>query len=325
MVTVDCSQNRRPGLALNPKPTGGDDTARLQAAIDYADSVASSTGTAPQIHLAGSYRISDTIRWGTPPIVGSGVGTGTRIYWDGATNVPAFSRDQDSTGGLSFGQMIDVQLRPGTAEPTYWIDTTERYVDKLFELRRVHFIGGSSGAIVMAGWVNCHWKDLRFDNVGGWAIKTTPTVDQNLSTFVVDAFTYDHNRSVDPGEGLMLVDNSAAASNLGTVVWRDGRIEVNASWTGRKAIFGIDFDATSQSRSVGWQLDGVTYQDVQGMTGDHCIIDRTRQSGTGGSESLVITNSRLQGLSGFGSGTWSGVEFPTLTTNIGTLSFNQSA
>lgn len=303
---------------LVPASGRGDDTDRLQRALDQANAHSWNGTGIPAIKLHGTYTISDTIRWGRVSIDGGWPHVGTTFRWNGPNDRPAFSRPVDA---MSYGFLHGVKFMPGAGEPSYWLDLTARYVDALFSINGVQFAGGLHGAVKMIGWVNLHWNNLRFDNVGGYAIDARPPVDQNLSTFVVNQFTYDHNRADRAGLGLMRIDNSALASNVGTVVWRDGRIEVNAPWSTPAAIFTTKFGQTAQSRSVGWQLDGVTYQDVVGQASDVLLYRDTTHAAS--SDSLVITNSRLQGLSAFAGGAWADhIEFPRLGTNVGTLVFN---
>lgn len=310
-VVIDCSTQTRPSDKMLMRPSGGDDTARIQAALDAAVTQATATGAGiPQLALsAGDYHISDTINWTGSTIIGAGPGIGTRIYWDGPTDQIAFDR----TGNLSYGGMVDLQLMPGDTEPAYWLDLTARYVDKMFELRRVQFVGGSSGAIKMAGWWNCHWYDLRFDQVGGFAIDAAIPNDQYfLASFVLDQFTYDHSRADNLGQGFIRVNNPGAV-NMGPIAIRGGRIEINRAWSGVKAILNPVHEAGAVGGSLGWRFDDVTCQNV-GSFPDHVIINRGGSNTTAG-EQVLSVNSRFAGME-FAAGTWPpGNVFPTTISN----------
>jgi hypothetical protein len=279
-------------------PSGGDDTDALQAAVTIAESYGDGTTGTATVHVnPGSYRLSDTIVWADCSIVADEPNVGVRIYWDGPA-VPAFRK----TAQFSFGSMSGLAFRPGDSEPSSWLDLTDGSVDALFQLSRIHFGGSTVAAIDMGGWVNAHWHHLRFDNVGGYAIRATPPKTQNLSSFVLDGFTYDHHRGDHLGQGVVKVDNTAGASNLGMFTLRGGRIETNSAWTGTKAILTITHAPAAQARACGFRLDDVTYQDIANMSDDALICRDTVN--TSGNETVIVDASRFATIARFNNGPW---------------------
>ncbi|KKL59792.1 hypothetical protein LCGC14_2211780 [marine sediment metagenome] len=225
---------------------------------------------------------------------------GAKVYINEDDLETMFTKDAVLPGGTAFALMEGLNLRGdlgGGNEPATFIDLTAGSVDNFLLLSRLHFQSSSGDAIKVATWVNLHWIDLRWDDIGGYAIRLTPALGQNLSTFVLDRFTYDHSRASGPANGFILVDNTANSSNLGTFAIKNGRIEVNTAWTGDQAIFTVKKpNAGPNSRTVGLSLIGMTYQDNIAMASDVLAFQDT-SGATTSCESLIILNSRFQGLS----------------------------
>jgi hypothetical protein len=288
--------------------------AHLQAKIDEARNESVNTTHVPQVIIpAGEYNLNATINWKSCDIDGmASPNNGVRIFWEGSAGGTAFVRTAADPGGTSYGAMRNINFRNGSTAPGIWLDLTAASVDVHFQLERLHFLGSTVAAIDMAGWVNAHWRNLRFDLCGGYAIRATPPGSQFLGSFVVDQFTYDHQRGDNLGQGVILVDNTALASNIGTVTLRGGRIELNTAWSGNKAIFTMKYGASAQSRACGFHLDDVNYYDIVGMSDDALIARET--SNTTGIESVTVTKSRFAGLSAFKNGNWfSGAVLPPVS------------
>ncbi|KKM86416.1 hypothetical protein LCGC14_1279180, partial [marine sediment metagenome] len=278
-----------------------DDATAIQAAIDACQTQVTSLSEAGTIFFPpGRYVVDSTITWKSCHLVGSMPNNSVRIFWGGSAGGTMFTKDAALPGGTSFGLMEGLNLRGdlgGGNEPATFIDLTAGSVDKFLQLSRVHFQSSSGDAIKVATWVNLHWTDLRWDNIGGYAIRLTPVLGQNLSTFSLDRFTYDHSRASGPANGFILVDNTVNSSNLGTFAIKNGRIEVNTAWTGDQAIFTVKKpNAGPNSRTVGLSLIGMTYQDNIAMASDVLAFQDT-SGATTSCESLIILNSRFQGLS----------------------------
>ena len=290
----------------------GDYSTKMQVAIDDLDSQQS--GTSGMLILAlpvGNIRISSPLTWKRCGIASVIPNAGTRLWWDGATDVTVLSADAASFN-TSFGLLQGINFRQGASTPLHWLDFSTYVgssptIDVFLRLRECHFLGSTSDAILVAGWINCHWEHLRFDHTGGYAVRLTPTVSQNLSSFVLDKFTYDHQRSTNKGYGVIGVDNRAGASSVGTVCLKHGQIEINSSWAtlaaagtngSTRAIFAEILDnATLQARSIGWHISDVTYADASGMTDDVLVRRDTSAANSDSSPFLIYENVRLSNLS----------------------------
>lgn len=290
-----------------------DYSVEMQAAIDDLDSqyLAIDSGMLVLALPAGTIRVSTPLIWKRCGIAAAIPNAGTRILWDGAAGATVLSADTTNFNS-SFGLLHGVNFRDGTATPATWVDFTtfagsSPTIDVFLRLSECHFKGSTSHAIKVAGWINCHWDHLRFDHTGGYAIHLAPGVAQNLSTFTLSNFTYDHQRTTSKGYGVIGVDNRAGASNIGTVHLEHGRIEINSAWEplaalgsggSTRAIFAEILDnVTPQARSIGWSLNDVTYADATGM-GDDVIVRRDTSAATSDSSpSLIYSNIRTSNLS----------------------------
>ena len=209
-----------------------DQTTALQAAIDACQAlVVSNLYGAPILKLPpGQITLTAAIDWKSCGISGAWPNVGTRIVWNGSAGGTVFRKWATAhAGGNSFGLLENVNFRSGSNEPATFIDFTTQtgQVDQVMRLQNIHFVGCSGDAIKVASWINCHWMHLRFDLVGGYAIRLTPASSINLSSFRLDGFTYDHSRVSGPGGGVLMIDNTADASNLGTFSLANGRIREN--------------------------------------------------------------------------------------------------
>jgi hypothetical protein len=261
-----------------------DQTTALQAAIDYAQTkVVGNLYGAPVLMLPpGKIVVSSTILWKSCALQGSQPNNGTRIAWNGTVGGTMIQKwSTNHAGNASWCSMSNVHLTSGTTEPGTFIDyTASPLIDFGNRLTNVSVNGCTSDAIKLGNWINCHWEHLRFDLVGGYAIRLTPPT-QNLSSFRLDGFTYDHSRVSGPGSGVFLIDNTAASGNLGTLHLSNARIEVNAAWAAAgaagsggatRAIIAVRSSGATAPRSIGLSLQNVTYADATGMADDVLVF-----------------------------------------------------
>lgn len=281
-----------------------DNSAAIQAAIDAADAMAvaaldgnDEVGYPDVVFDAADYRLDSAITWKKCNLVGQGSFHGTRLQWNGGAAIPITRPDE-----LRFQRMTGMLLSTmGATRPTYWLDI-QGPVDFGGQLRDVHFGVTSAGAIRMGGWFNLHWRDLRFDGIGGYAIEAAVPTGQYKSSFLIDGFTYDHQASETLGEGVLYLGITGDNADIGTVHLANGRIEVNGAWTGDQAVVHLDHTgATSYNSNVGLHLDNVTYQDESGMASD-ALIRRT--GSTSYSDAFFLTNVRTHGLGAVIAGDW---------------------
>ncbi|MCK5563696.1 MAG: hypothetical protein KAJ07_00480 [Planctomycetes bacterium] len=307
---------------------GLDDSTAVQAAIDAAKGTSETDPSLTVFFPSGTYNLATAITWHDSNIIGQQANSGVRIYWDGAAGATVFTKPVATWGGSSHGIMEGINFRGGTNEPATWIDLTANIIDKNFKLSRVHFgdsgavgLGCTGDAIKIGRWVNVHWEDLRFDSVGGYAIRATPTSIQHLSSFILDKFTYDQNRSSGPASGMIMVDNSDDATNLGTFEISNGRIEINTAWTGNQAIVTLKIlNVPTATNSLGLVLRNVTYQDSASMANDNILYRET--TNTTGRESLILDNFRGSGISTMLGGTWPSNQYLPSVGNVAYVAMN---
>lgn len=285
---------------------GSDITAALQAEIDAVQTAISRKYGYPAILIPpGRYRLSDTITVRSASIIGGGsVGTGATLYWDGAPEKDVLVKDKTAPGGMSWWECANLRFMPGAAEPACWLNLTASAVDVGARLHDLHLDGG--GYAIRAGyWINCHWRDLRFDNQREYCLSLTPPVDQFLSSFRLDGFTYDHKRADAPGKGFLLIDLTADPSNVGVVRIQSGRIELNTALSAPAGIVTLRHPngETVMPRSVGLHLNDVTVQDVTNTRNAHLLYRETDNATTG--DAFIFDNLRLSGLAGLCGGSWS--------------------
>lgn len=264
------------------------DGVAIQAAIDAAETLITGSSGLPVVDLgSGSYRINTPINWKSARLIGNGSNSACRVFWDGEAGTTVVSQDVQG----SYNRLEGINFRAGANEPATFVEFTTT-VDVGCQLFDVGFTGCTSDAVKVERWVNLHWRHLRWDLVGGYAIRATPSdSSQNLSSFLIDGFTYDHQRTSDPASGAFFVDNTAGASNLGTFVIRNGRIEVNMAWIGNQAV--LEFK-NEQARSLGIHISDVSYS---GTTMANDVLFYHDAVATNLFPSLMMTNFRQVGLS----------------------------
>jgi len=291
---------------------GGDYTTQLQAAIDALDVLVDVNGVGQRTLAlpSGTVVISSTITLKAVNIVSASrvPNGGTRVIWNGTAGGTMFQAHA-SDFNSSFWLLEGINFRSGTTDPGVMLDlsTAAGYVDAFCRVRECHFNDCTSHAIKVGGWINAHWEHLRFDHVGGFAVLlTVPNSSLSLSTFSIDGFTYDHNRSTEKGWGVIGVNNAALASNVGSIELSNGRIEVNATWDTRvaagtlgaaRAVFSESSGGTGTTRSIGWKLRNVTYSDASGMSDDGIVFRNTSAASSDYAVSLSYDNVRTANLS----------------------------
>ena len=219
-----------------------DDTTAIQAAIDAAQTQVTASADAPIVWFPpGRYVLTSTITAKSAHLVGAFPNNSVRIFWNGAAGATVITNDGTFAGGTAFWMMSGINFRDGTNEPATWLDITAATADKFFTMNRMHFGACSGDAIKFLAWINLHLEHIRWDNIGGYAIRLTPGV-QNLSSFILDKFTYDHGRASGPASGFMLIDNTQNNSNLGVFEVSNARMEIGTAWTGAQAVISFTSD-----------------------------------------------------------------------------------
>lgn len=268
-----------------------------QAAIDAAEALLVNSSQVPVVDLgAGSYRINTPINWKRARQIGRGSNGSTRVFWDGGAGATVIT--QQTQG--SFNEMRGINFRQGANQPAHWIDFIST-VDVGCQLWDMHFSNSASHQIVLSGgYINCHWRHLRFDGTGGYCIKVIVAASHNLSSFLLDGFTMDHQRASAPGSGAFLIDNSAGATQLGTFALKNARLEMNTAWVGHQAIVDLK---TETARFVGLEFENITYVDASGMTGDVLVYHDSVSTNL--FPSILLVNCRLGSISAIVGGTLS--------------------
>jgi hypothetical protein len=289
---------------------GTADNVEIQAAIDLAQTFLPATSGATEVvFLPGKYRLAAGLTKKSANLVGFLPNSGVRIYWDGSAGGTMVTQSASSSGSCSFGLIQGLEFLAGTAEPATFIDLSADSIDVMYRLRELHLGTCTGDAIKVGSWVNCHWEHLRFDGVGGYAIRLTPDSSQNCSDFHLSDFTYDHHRASLPGKGVFLIDNSAGASNLGTVKIEHARIEINSAWDtvvngATRAIFTLKLpNAGTPARSCGVHLSDLSYSDATGMA-DDCLFYRDTTEAVSGSEKGIFENITGANLANIFGGTY---------------------
>lgn len=280
-----------------------DDTAAIQAAIVAAKGTSASDPALTVFFPPGTYAVTSNITWHDCNLIGGQANNSVRIIWNGSAGGTMFTKPTATWGGSSFGLCEGINFRAGSNEPETFIDLTANVIDKLFQLKRLQFSSCSGDAIKTAGWVNLHWTDLRWDNIGGYIVRCTPYATQNLSSFIIDRFTYDHSRTSGPASGMIVVDNSGKATNIGIFQISNGRVEVNQAWTGNQAIVNYIADSIpGSSRSLRLKLVNIAYSDASGMAND-CVLYRDTTDTTS-REVLILEGFVYANLSAIIAGSW---------------------
>lgn len=293
-----------------------DDTAAIQAAIDFAQTTVEATfgiNTPTVMFEAKTYSISSTITKKSASWVGAGVDQ-TVLKWDGDSSTVAVEQETvTARGGNSATTIEKMSFYEGSSKPLIWLSVPTNAagygVDFGCRLRELRFRGVTQYHIDIGGYVNLQWEHLRFDTWGEFAIKVTPEVGQYLSNFDLTNWTADHMAG-STGEGFLLIDNTAGEANIGTLRLANFRYENNAALTGRKGFIVIEGNV---SDCVQLQIENATYQDVGNVTAGDSLI---YMDGTGSSSSVVFQNFNPDSLSSLIGGTlpsgWSGSSVPAI-------------
>lgn len=288
-----------------------DVTSILQQAINEAQVHTTVDGGAPPIIFPpGQGSLSSTITWKSSPLIGHSIANaGTRIYWEGPDTSPAFVKDPNLSGGLSFGKMTYINFRPGQSQPASWIDFGQsgKRVDAHLELSWIHFVGGYH-QIKCGGWYNLHWEHLRFDASLSYPLVFKPTAGQFLSSGHIGKFTYDPSFGFGPtrqvtAPGFVLFDLTEANANLGTFTFATGRVEGLATpWPLPSSLIVLHQPVSNtNTRLLNIALRDLTIHANFQQTGG--LIHRTQESLTG-SDLFLLDNVHTYQVPNILSGNW---------------------
>jgi hypothetical protein len=236
----------RYGITGTPQAS---DAANLQEAIDDADATYSD-GSQPIVKLPrGIVGLTDLVDRKRVLLDGAGSLKGTTFRWDGAADGTMWDGVNNSLGGFR-----GINFVGGDNEPAHFLDLTAALVDAMFVMEDVSFFECSDSPILMSDWTNLHWRMIRWDNCGGYAIDAQPTLGTAMfaSSFHLSDFTYDHSRTSTPGSGFMRIDNSIRDGiNLGPISLAHARVEVNEAWAaGHRCLLDIKHDATPNTSGI---------------------------------------------------------------------------
>jgi hypothetical protein len=287
-------------------PSGGDDALVWQKAINQAKATGAKSGIEPVIAPAmGVYHFRTPLRWTAGHLVSPQVGQ-VRIVWDGPPDVVVITK----VGGGSFFLLQGISLGAGATKPRTWLDFRQAGTMDVFgRLREVRLAGSTGDAIVVTNWCNLHWEHLRWDAIGGYAVRFAPHPSNYLSNLVIEQFTYDHQSDDKTSEGFLCFDTSETTSGaVGTVTLRDGRVEVNTAWVGKQALITHLRGRNTYGKVLKLSLENLTYYDIARM-GTDCLyyLEATAPK----RESLLLRNVHVGYASKVLGGNWpSDTSFP---------------
>jgi hypothetical protein len=296
-----------------------DDSAAIQAAVDASENAPiASTYYRPIWFGYGNFKVTTGLTARSAAWIGAGPNVGTKITWAGGNTGTVITKSTDP-GGTSFWMCDGMTLgrQDASNNPVTYFDFTSGAADVFLQLRRLQLIACSGDAIKTDGWTNFHLHHLRFDGIGGFGINLTPGASQNISSFVLDKFTYD-NGATSGAKGLMIIDASVHnyTGNAGTVNVSNGRIECGTTLGGNKGFIEVKSGSSSNSLWVGLKIDSVTVDDSPaGETVVYSSGNRFVPGGAVASQpaSLHLYNVRVNGVTAFLGGDWNNEVVTTVT------------
>ena len=280
-----------------------DSTTEIQAAIDACDaeSLGGGLGGAGIVYFpGGDYDINATLTWKDCALVGTFENRGVRIYWNGTAGGTMITR----TGTPTFALITGLNLRDGTTRPGTILDFTGlAFLDSMLRIEAMQFLGSTGDAIKIDGWFSILMERIRWDKIGGWAIRLTPPVNQSFGNFSLDKFYVDSTAGETP-PGFILIDNTADSSEIGVFSVSNGQIENNVQWSGNEAVIElITPNSSTPSDALQLSLKNITYRDIAtASTADVLFFRNTTV--TTATEMVTIENVAVQSLSAVFGGTW---------------------
>ena len=301
-VSLDNSRFNVVGYGADPLGVSDSKTA-IQAAIDACDteSLGGGLGGAGIVYFpGGDYDINATLTWKDCALVGTFENRGVRIYWNGTAGGTMITK----TGTSTFGLITGLNLREGTTRPGTMLDFTGlAFLDSLLRIEAMQFLGGTGDAIKIDGWFSILMERIRWDKIGGWAIRLTPPVNQSFGNFSLDKFYIDSTAGETP-PGFILVDNTADSSEIGVFSVSNGQIENNVQWSGNEAVIELITPNTSTpSDALQLSLKNITYRDIATASTSDVLFFRNTTDTTA-TEMIIIENVAVQSLSAVFGGTW---------------------
>lgn len=212
-----------------------DDTKAIQDAVNHALNSFTWPNRPPVYFPTGTY-LTDTIygvSGSVPLLIGADV-QHTRIQHISGSAAPLFSIPAAAPGGATpSGGFLNMSLQAGdsTTALAYFAGD----VDHGLKFENVAFVGwatapGSScDGISIRDYVNLHIERVRFDYIGGWAVRIRGPLTYGLATMSMRDFTYDNGGTAfNNGLGVVKIDASDLNAYKGPVSISNARIEINA-------------------------------------------------------------------------------------------------
>lgn len=223
-----------------------DDSSAIQAAINFAASVNANSRI---VHFPRGSYFAEEINW--PVIVGlhgEGIGQSRIIYsGTGGSNTALIKATgegyaHETLEGLSFigTNLLDLSLPqpPPLVHNLLVFESSIKpaAIDNNVIFRNLQFALCEDDALqARDGWTNFHLDTVRFDAVGGYGVRLTTDVVQDIAPFSIRNFTLDNNISTifqsDPlapwGKGLLRVDNGGHLAAPGSFKLDSARLEFN--------------------------------------------------------------------------------------------------
>lgn len=252
-----------------------DDSGALQDAIDACQAfVGTATGAPKLLVPSGDCHFASEIHKKSCPILGTGMNLGTRFSWDGTSGGTMMEKSGSSQVGKgSFDEIAGIEFKSGSSTPATFLDIAY-YLDRGFKLHDVQFNGSSGDALIIGGFVNATLQNIRWDAIGGLALRVNIYSGANIGAFALRDFTYDHNSSGNTPPGVFLFDNTTAnTSNIGLARFENGRIEINQTMDTDPCVLEMKNDAQSPtgSHAIGFIVENVTYQDSASNDNDALV------------------------------------------------------
>ena len=311
-----------------------DDTRAIQAAIDYAESLAFqlsptySPTAVPAINFgAGAYAVTATLIAKNAVWIGVWPNNGCKLVWCGTQGGGPLVLQATQ---LSFWLLEKMELQGGATNPGTLIAFTTKVLDAYLRLNEVEFAGSVSDAIQITGGIyHLHWDHLRFDSCGGYAINYTVHSGDQHRVFSISDCVYDNSGAAGTPLGFLNIDNSIPnMANLGVFRITDIDFLENSGLGGNKTFINLKGATSSPNLNwIGLQLQNLNIYNFFPTAGMALIY---AEQGGAALYDVVLVNVHTPGITALFNGTntasgWAGLVVSDQGTNVGFLHFNGAA